>query len=436
MCSFLVTNRKNFDVGFVNFFLQKRGPDATSYMNNDGFFYLHNLLSITGDFTQQPLRSSKITLVYNGEIYNYRNFGEYPTDGLCIIDLFERLGTQSFKELDGEFAIVLHDQENKKIYLCTDTFGTKPMFYSLEGSEVAVSSYSSALLRLGFQNIKKCKPNQITVIDEQSMTVCEEIPLYTFSLLQHKMSYDDWESAFIRSVKKRVHDLRHNLVVPMSSGHDSGLICCILNEMKFDYLTVSVRGRENQEVLNSRFNIKVGSKFMYDHISQSEIDQIRSKFFESVERFSYGPTPEVTIQDGFSDQGAIGLYFVLKEAKEKKSCKIILSGHGSDEMMSTIKEYGFRTQNPIPFPDNLEPIFPWGNFYQGSQSSYLMKEECVAGSLGMETRYPFLDRDLIQEFLWLDASLKNSKYKAPIENSFRKREYPFFVGKMGFNLGI
>ena len=32
----------------------------------------------------------------------------------------------------------------------------------------------------------------------------------------------------------------------------------------------------------------------------------------------------------------------------------------------------------------------------------LMKEEMVAGSYGIETRYPYLDRFVIQEFLWLD----------------------------------
>lgn len=436
MCSFLVTNKKNFDIDYVNHFLQKRGPDCTNYYEENNFLYLHNLLSITGDLTKQPLKKDGLVLVYNGEIYNYRQFGDYSSDGLCIIDLFQLKGTRAFQELDGEFSIVLHDNASRKIYICTDTFGTKPLFYALNEKEIGVCSYSSGLSRLGFHSITKCKPNQITVIDEITMKVTEEIPLYQFDLNQYKKNYDDWEISFIESVKKRSQNTNHSIVVPMSSGHDSGLICCILNEMNVNYVSVSVRGRENQEVLEKRYNIKKGEKHLFDSISLTSLNQIKNIFEQDVERFFYGPNPESHLQDGFSDQGAIGLYFVLKESKEKNNCKVVLSGQGSDEMMTNIKGYGFQTSNPVPFPEDLKLVFPWGNFYQGSQSSYLMKEECIAGSLGMESRYPFLDRKVVQEFLWLSADLKNSRYKGPIENSFKKRDYPFFEGKMGFNIGL
>jgi asparagine synthetase B (glutamine-hydrolysing) len=435
MCSFLFTNKCISNVDKVNVLLKKRGPDVTNYTIHRNFFYLHNLLSITGTVTKQPLNNEETTLIYNGEIYNYQNFGSYESDGQCILDLYKSYGKQGFKLLDGEFAILIHDHTQKKIYLCTDTFCTKPIFYSIEGDEIGVCSYSSPLKSLGFNEIVRCKPNQITVIDEISKKVIEEIPLFDFSLIQNKNSYDDWQIAFEKSIEKRVKDIRHNVVVPMSSGHDSGLICCILDEKNFNYATISIRGKENQEILNKRFQLKNGNKLIYDSISNQEIEFIKNEFTKNVENFFYGPDPEKPIQDGFSDQGAIGLYFVLKRAKESFDSKIILSGQGSDEMMTNIKEYGFQTRNPIPFPDNLEKVFPWGNFYYGSQSSYLMKEECVAGSLGMETRYPFLDRDLIQEFLWLSSKLKNDSYKAPIAYVFKQKQYPYFEGKMGFNIG-
>jgi hypothetical protein len=73
--------------------------------------------------------------------------------------------------------------------------------------------------------------------------------------------------------------------------------------------------------------------------------------------------------------------------------------------MSNIQTYGFKTKNPESFPSDISGIFPWGNFYYGSQWSYLMKEECIAGSLGIETRYPFLDRRVVQEYLNLSNDL-------------------------------
>jgi hypothetical protein len=40
-------------------------------------------------------------------------------------------------------------------------------------------------------------------------------------------------------------------------------------------------------------------------------------------------------------------------------------------------------------------------------------------------RYPFLDKNLVQEFLWLHQDLKNREYKAPIHHYFVKNNYPF-----------
>ena len=57
--------------------------------------------------------------------------------------------------------------------------------------------------------------------------------------------------------------------------------------------------------------------------------------------------------------------------------------------------------------------------------SYLAKEEYDAGSYGIETRYPYLDKYVVQEFLWLDASLKNSKYKSVLDDYLTTSEYPF-----------
>ena len=65
--------------------------------------------------------------------------------------------------------------------------------------------------------------------------------------------------------------------------------------------------------------------------------------------------------------------------------------------------------------------------------SYLAKEEYVSGMHGVETRYPFLDKKVVQEFLWLDHNLKNSQYKSVIDNYFVENNYPFNRGeKKGF----
>eukprot|EP00406_Dinophysis_acuminata_P020944 CAMPEP_0179346330 /NCGR_PEP_ID=MMETSP0797-20121207/72514_1 /TAXON_ID=47934 /ORGANISM="Dinophysis acuminata, Strain DAEP01" /LENGTH=68 /DNA_ID=CAMNT_0021060867 /DNA_START=66 /DNA_END=269 /DNA_ORIENTATION=- len=62
-----------------------------------------------------------------------------------------------------------------------------------------------------------------------------------------------------------------------------------------------------------------------------------------------------------------------------------------------------------------------------------MKEETIAGAYGIETRYPFLDREVVQEYLALAAHVKNSAYKRPIRDFLEGHDYPFEETKQGFS---
>merc|ERR1719318_516851 len=53
----------------------------------------------------------------------------------------------------------------------------------------------------------------------------------------------------------------------------------------------------------------------------------------------------------------------------------------------------------------------------------------------MEARYPFLDVDVVQEYLWLDHEVKNAVYKRPVHDYFEKYQYAFDWGKRGFSAG-
>ena len=66
---------------------------------------------------------------------------------------------------------------------------------------------------------------------------------------------------------------------------------------------------------------------------------------------------------------------------------------------------------------------------------FAYKDESVGGSYGIEVRYPFLDRRLVQSFLNIEASLKNEKYKAPLYHYLTSNKYSFSEGtgsKVGF----
>ncbi|MCV0425432.1 MAG: hypothetical protein K5905_08155, partial [Roseibium sp.] len=76
------------------------------------------------------------------------------------------------------------------------------------------------------------------------------------------------------------------------------------------------------------------------------------------------------------------------------------------------------------FPSNLLGRFPWASFFGSTQAAYLSKEEMVAGSFGMEARYPFLDVEVVQEFLSLRADIKNKLYKSVIREYLRSQNFP------------
>ena len=146
ICGFLnlslepAAHRERLDAMAARMF--HRGPDS------DGKFELPYLslairrLSIidlvTGD---QPLsnETGEVTLVFNGEIYNYRELTEQliarghrfktHSDGEVIAHLYEEQGPDFVRELNGMFAIALWDDRAKRLVLARDRAGEKPLYY-------------------------------------------------------------------------------------------------------------------------------------------------------------------------------------------------------------------------------------------------------------------------------------------------------------------
>ena len=94
---------KPVDLDAANMYAKLRGPDGTNTITADNITALHNLLSITGEKTVQPIYRDNVMIVFNGEIYNY---GDYECDTDCIYQLYKEYGLNFPKYLDGEFAIV------------------------------------------------------------------------------------------------------------------------------------------------------------------------------------------------------------------------------------------------------------------------------------------------------------------------------------------
>lgn len=426
MCSFLLTTRNIDNLKKTNYYLQRRGPDHTELRRIDKFSILYNLLKITQSFTKQPFVKDNLVTFYNGEIYNFKEYGDFANDGECLLGLYEKHGKDFFRLLDGEFAICIIDLEKEIILFCTDIFKTKPLWYSIQNDDIGISSYKSSLESLGHENIICAKPNSIYMYDLKSRKLSADI-LYEFDLRQYKDSYDDWIIAFEEAVKKRTGNTYGKIFIGLSSGYDSGAIFCELLKQKIDFRAYSVLGEENLNLLQQRHNMHDNSLFL--DAGRERLNIIWKHLAKYCEKYEH------PYFDMIGDESTWGLGLLCMQAGSDGR-KIFLSGTGADEIISDYGHNGMKYNNNSEFgghfPKNLSDIFPWRNFFFGSQECYLAREEYVAGSYGLEARYPFLDKNVVQEFLWLDSELKNKKYKAPINEYFQRNNFPFIEEKVGF----
>ena len=351
MCSFLFTNKKVTDVGYANFYQKFRGPDDTNIVQDteNGFTFVHNLLSITGDKTNQPFSKDDVVCMFNGEIYNHLDFGDYKTDGECLIDLYLEFGDSFTTKLDGEFAIVLFDYRKGKLLLSTDVFATKPIWVSFTNNLFGVSSYYSALNRLDFAEIKKIEANTTEVYSFDNFDLINKFEIKKFDLNQHKRSYQDWILAFEKSIAKRTQNTREKIYIGLSSGYDSGAIAKELNMQNVTFKAFSIIGKENEDIIRERCSLLKDTEIIRLGDKQySETKTFLSKYCEDYNHNNYRV---------LDDKACQGLGYISSLA-QKENYKIYFSGQGADEIIS---DYGWGGSKIYPhsqfgglFPNNLK----------------------------------------------------------------------------------
>jgi asparagine synthase (glutamine-hydrolysing) len=139
--------------------LAHRGPDDEGFYEADGVGLAARRLKII-DLVggRQPLASEDggCRLVFNGEIYNFRELRERlerkghrfgsRTDGESIVHLYEEEGDGCLRHLEGMFAFALWDGARRRLLLARDPLGIKPLYYREEGGRLAFASELKALL--------------------------------------------------------------------------------------------------------------------------------------------------------------------------------------------------------------------------------------------------------------------------------------------------
>lgn len=230
---------------------------------------------------------------------------------------------------------------------------------------------------------------------------------------QSKTNYLDWIAAFELAIQKRAVN---GCFIGLSSGYDSGAITKEMLKQNIRFKAFTIFNNENKEVLEKRL----------EYIPNHQVVVMNDDLWQGYYDFLKGKINDKALKDIAS----MAVAYMFESAKQEGRT-VCISGQGGDEILSDYALFPKQSTFKGKYPDNL---YEWENFRQGMQKEYLVElEEIAALYPPIEIRYPFLDVDLVQEFLWLTPELKNRNYKAPLYEYLSQNKVPFDKGvKKGF----
>ena len=139
--------------------LEHRGPDAEGLFYDGTCGLGHRRLSILdlSESANQPMQSAdgSCTIVFNGEVYNYREIAAVlrvplrtTSDTEVILESFARQGVSSLAQFNGMFAFAVYNAARQELHVVRDRLGIKPLFYYWDGRQLAFASELKALKAL------------------------------------------------------------------------------------------------------------------------------------------------------------------------------------------------------------------------------------------------------------------------------------------------
>ena len=344
--------------------LAHRGPDAEGFFINEHLALGHRRLSIidTSADGNQPLHShnGKLTLVFNGELYNYlelkAELKDYPfktkTDTEVVLAAFETWGDQALQRFNGMFAFALWDDESKVLKLVRDRLGIKPLYVASVGQHFLFASEVRSILAsdlverklsqdglidyLRYQTvhgqntiiegIKQISPGSMLVIKEEEQFIDTYWSLSETANMEAGRHSRDEQKKNIRSLLSSSVQYRMRADVPfgafLSGGIDSSAIVGLMSEVSAQPIsTFNISFKEN-EFSEAPYARMIAKKFNTKH---HEIEL-------SVEEFKKLIPDALAAMDHPSGDGP-NTYVVSKVTKEA-GITMALSGLGGDELFA------------------------------------------------------------------------------------------------------
>ena len=349
--------------------IHHRGPDEEGIFINGNCGLYHKRLSIIDLKTgQQPMSYKNLTIVFNGEIYNYielreeliRNGHNFNTtsDTEVILHLYQEYGDEFIGKLNGMFAFIIYDRIYRKIFIARDHFGIKPLYWYHDEDMILFGSEIKAILAnpsikaipeidnfyeyltfqfiLGedtlFKNIYKLQPGYYSVINLNTWDIKTE----NYWEQEFRTDAFHTEEYFINELQNILQDamrlqLRSDVPIGtyLSGGIDSSLVTimasALVKKPLKSFSGAFNEGPEFNELRYARIAAEKANSELY------EIFPTEKEFIDILPKLIYH------LDEPVAGPGLFPQYMVSKFASNH--VKVILGGQGGDEIFGGYARY-------------------------------------------------------------------------------------------------
>ncbi|WP_166840619.1 XrtA/PEP-CTERM system amidotransferase [Rheinheimera pleomorphica] len=348
-----------------------RGPDAGDYFYQPTIALAHRRLSIIDIAgSPQPMQSAnqQACIVFNGEIYNYRELRQQLSDKgyvfnthgdtETILNAWLEWGEDCVHQLRGMFAFAIWDRQRQCLFLARDRLGIKPMFYSLLengefvfGSELKVlrqhplfvstlrDSTIEDYFSFGYvpepytiyQHSYKLAPGHSLLLRHGDATLPQPKQYWDIpTQWQHSVSGQQLEAEIISRFREAV-DIRLVAEVPLgaflSGGVDSSAVVAMMAGLQQDPVNTCSIGFDSPEFNETDFARQVAQRYHTHHHE----DIVSQNDFELLDKLAD------LYDEPYADSSAIPTYRVCQMARQHVT--VALSGDGADELFAGYRRY-------------------------------------------------------------------------------------------------
>ncbi|MCL2014965.1 MAG: asparagine synthase (glutamine-hydrolyzing) [Defluviitaleaceae bacterium] len=339
-----------------------RGPDSDgTYFDNDIAIGFRRLSIIGLNGGEQPIfnEDKSLVLVFNGEIYNYRDLQaelksrghifSTQTDSECLLHLYEEYSSNMLHHLRGMFAFAIYDINKKTLFAARDFFGIKPFYYGSSGdtfffgSEIkSFTAHPNFTPQLNLDALAQYLTFQYSVLPETFFKGIFKLPpghylTYKDGFFETHRYFQPKFSLKEMTLEKAVEDL------------DAVLGDSIQAHMVSDVeVGAFLSGGVDSSIVAARFNGQRCFTVGFDYENYSEIAYAKElaqqiglehhpKTITTEEYWDALPKVQYHMDEPLADPSATALYFVSQEAA--KHVKVALSGEGADEFFGGYNIY-------------------------------------------------------------------------------------------------